>query len=462
MSEIEDTRDRLLRKLRQETPQLKSYDAYFEGEQPLKFLAPQLKQELGERVTELIINTPRFGVEAYENRLDVEGFRFGGQESSDDELWAVHQHNDGDLLTQQVHRESLALSRAYTIVGPGDSGVPLITAQSPFQAIHEDDPRTHDVRNGLLVWRELDNSQWSNVYHPNGRFTWVRKNGKSEWKLDSKEENDYNLCRMVPMINDPRTLGRFRPGKSDQRLGRSVFHDIIPIADAINKMATDMMVSGEFHAMPRRWATGLSEADFVDELTGEQLETFSLIAGRIWASENKEAKYGQFNETDLAVFHNTIKLLMQLAAQMLALPPHYLTFTGENPASADAIRSAEVQLVKRAERKQAILSTRWERVQRLVLLELGYPDSPETRQIETLWRDPSTPTVAQKADAVVKLVGAKDSQGRSIVPVPQAREDLGYSFTQRKRMAEWDSEMPADPQISAALRGLNEAGSGNA
>jgi hypothetical protein len=40
MSELEDVRDRLLRTLRRETPQLKKNDDYFEGEQPLKFLAP--------------------------------------------------------------------------------------------------------------------------------------------------------------------------------------------------------------------------------------------------------------------------------------------------------------------------------------------------------------------------------------------------------------------------------------
>jgi hypothetical protein len=68
-------------------------------------------------------------------------------------------------------------------------------------------------------------------------------------------ENDVDLCALVPYVNQPRFLGRLRPGRADQRLGRSEFHDIIPIVDAINKMGTDMMVSGEFHAMPRRWAS---------------------------------------------------------------------------------------------------------------------------------------------------------------------------------------------------------------
>ena len=448
----EKARNRLLTKLNTSARQLKVYDAYFEGDQPMRFLSPVLKKELGDRITEIILNWPRYGVEAYDNRLDIEGFRFSGGESSDDDLWRIWQANDGDLLAQQTHQEHLALARAYAIVGPSeDAETPLITVHSPFDAIHEDDPRTHDLQNGILRWTEADRSNWVSLYHPNGRITWRRNKG--EWIEDSVEENEFNLTRMTAMINQPRILGRHRPGLPDQRLGRSVFHDIIPLADAANKMATDMMVSAEFHAMPRRWAVGLSEDDFTDE-NGAALNTWELIAGRLWASENKDVKMGQFQESDLKVFHESIKLLAQLASQMLALPPHYLSFTGDNPASADAIRSSETQLVKRAERMQGILSTRWERVQRLILLTKTGIDMPEARQIETMWRDPSTPTIAQKADAIVKLVQAKDSRGNSILPVQQAREDLGYSATVQGRMRDWDSESAIDPQVAAASRQL--------
>jgi hypothetical protein len=39
--------------------------------------------------------------------------------------------------------------------------------------------------------------------------------------------------------------------------GESEIADMIPLADAVNKLATDMMVTSEYHAMPRRWATGI-------------------------------------------------------------------------------------------------------------------------------------------------------------------------------------------------------------
>jgi hypothetical protein len=55
-----------------------------------------------------------------------------------------------------------------------------------------------------------------------------------------------------------------------------------------------------------------------------------------------------------------------LAAQIAAiagLPPHYVGLMSQaNPASADAIRSAEASLVKRALRKQRVFGGSWERV----------------------------------------------------------------------------------------------------
>jgi hypothetical protein len=102
--------------------------------------------------------------------------------------------------------------------------------------------------------------------------------------------DEHNLGRlpMVPLVNRPRIL---RPD------GVSEFHDVLPIADALNKIATDMMVSGEYHAMPRRWAFGLKEEDFVDA-AGNQISPWKMTAGHIWSNEDpKEVKVGQFPES---------------------------------------------------------------------------------------------------------------------------------------------------------------------
>lgn len=461
MTELDEAL-RLSRAIGRQKPMLEKNDQYFEGEQPLKFLAPVLQQELGYRLSPIVLNLALFAVDVYEHRLDIEGFRLGRGTEADGDLWDVWQENEGPYLSQQAHRESLALSRAYATVGPAESDgdAPVITIESAFDAIHEDDPRTKRVLHGLKKWTDLDKVQWMTFHHQNGWVTW--RKDRREWIEDKREDdNGFDLCALVPLMNDPRVLGRARPGKFDQRLGRSVFQPIISPLDALNKMASDMMVSGEFHALPRRWGTGLTEDDFVDD-QGKALDTYSMIAGRMWGTtaSRKDAEFGQFPEADLSNFHNTIKLLMQVIAMQLGLPGTYLLFQGDNPPSADAIRASEAQLVKRAERKQQILSTRWEQVQRLVLMNMGREAEARPKQIETIWRDPSTPTVAQKADAIMKLVATKDSTGRSIVPIEQARVDLGYTDIEQERMRDWDENVVLDPQIAAAGRPVNDAANG--
>ena len=439
---VSDALVRLDAKLAAAIPGIDRLDKYFEGEQPLKYMAAAMEDEIGDRVHQLIINILRFGAEAYENRLDVEGFRYRGQSSSDEELWRIWQANGLDEQSQQAHLDSLALERSYAIVGSGDTAGadPIVTVESPLQVFAERDPRTRQVSGAIKRWQEgegKDAVQRATLYLPDSTESFAfAKEWKSAGKADSHE---LGRVPVVPLVNNPRIM---RPD------GRSEFVDVISIADALNKMATDMMVSGEYHAMPRRWATALSADDFVDS-KGNPIGVWSRDAGRLWATESDKTKFGQFTESDLSVFHNSIKLLMQVGSQLLALPPHYTSFVGENPTSADAIRSSETQLVKRVERKHTYLGGAWEDVQRLVLRFKTGKWDPAADGLETVWRDPSTPTIAQKADAVVKLVQA------GVLPIEQARVDLGYTQEQRSRMTEMDARAKSNPDIANLTRAVN-------
>jgi hypothetical protein len=439
---VSDALVRLDSKLAGVIPGLDRVDKYFEGEQPLKYMAKAMQSEIGDRVSQLVLNWLRFGAEAYENRLDIEGFRYRGESSSDAELWRLWQANGLDEQAQQAHLDALVLGRSYVIVGAGDEddSDPIVTVESPFQVFAERDPRTRRVSAAVKRWQEgegKDIVQRATLYLPNSTesFTFDK-----EWRSSGDaDEHGLGVVPVVPLVNRPRIL---RPD------GLSEFQDVIPVADAANKMATDMMVSAEFHAMPRRWAVGMKAEDFQDA-NGNPISVWSRDTGTLWGSESPDAKFGQFNESDLTVFHNSIKLLAQLASQMLALPPHYLSFVGDNPASADAIRSSETQLVKRVERKHTYFGGSWEDVQRLVLRVKSGEWDESAKTLETVWRDPSTPTVAQVADATVKKVQT------GIVPIEQARIDLGYTQQQRDNMIEMDARAKSNPDIANLARAVN-------
>jgi len=132
-------------------------------------------------------------------------------------------------------------------------------------------------------------------------------------------------------------------------------------------------------------------------------------------------------------------LFAQLASQVAALPANYLAFNSVNPTSADAMRAIDAQLELRITGEKHIdYGESLEDVMRLVLRFKNGAWDPKADSLETVWANPGIMTVAQQADATTKLVATIDGQGRSVVPVEQAREDLGYGPIARARMAQMD------------------------
>jgi hypothetical protein len=421
--------------------QLERYDRYYEGEQPLKYMAPALEAEIGDRVTQLVVNFPRMGVEAYEHRMDITGTACPtkSMQKQLDEWWKAI---DGKALSELGHTDSLALGRSYAIVGAGETedDPPVLTIEHPYQVITRRDPKTRRTASGLKRWKEDDGSNWAQLYLPEETITCTR--GRSGWRAVERDDHEVGEVLVVPLVNNERVL---------REAGRPEFQDILRLTDAVNKMGTDMMVAGEFHAMPRRWALGFDEEDFVDE-EGKPIDAWSIIAGRIWGSSKGSkdgAEVGQFPEADLRNFHESIRLLATLIGQTLALPSGYMNFVTDNPPSAEGMRASETRMIKRAERKLSALGAKWRQVDRLGLRILTGRFDPKSRLIEVLWRDPATPTRAQAADAAVKLVGP----GKAIIPRRQAWDDLDYSPEQMTQMELWFADEERQQMVALAAIG---------
>jgi hypothetical protein len=405
--------------------QIQLWDAYYEGRQPLSYMAPELLQEVDDRLRQVVVFWPELVVDALDERLDVEGFRLGGSEKASSDLWDhIWQPNNLDEESGLAHVDAISMSRAFAIVGAGDSRIdpPVVTPESPEQVYAERDPRTRKVLAALKRWSE-DEPDGSQTFHaalylPDATVWFQRDSQRDQWEETARDDHSLGVVPVVPLVNRPRLA---------DRSGRSELASVVPLSDAACKLATDMMVAAEFHAMPRRWATGLGDDDFKDP-SGRVVSALSKIAGRVWATRNKDVTFGQFPEANLTVFHDSLNQLARMVAAMQGLPPTAVGLASDNPPSADAIRAAESRLVKRAERKQRIFGGTWEQVMRIALLVRDGEVPPEAMRMETLWRDPATPTYAQKADAVTKLYAA------GLLPKEQAWEDMGYSAAQIARM----------------------------
>ncbi|MEV4020178.1 phage portal protein [Nonomuraea angiospora] len=435
---------RLKRRHESELNALQALDAYYEGTQPLAYMHPELLRELAGRIQKVVVAWPRLIVDAIEERIDVEGFRRDSDSEADKRLWELWQANDLDEASQQAHVDAMVMRRSFATVGANkdDKELPLITVESPLQMFADIDPATRQVRAALRWWYDTEaafdgqvREQYATLLLPNSTIQYRMDGG---WEIIDRDDHKLGMVPVVPLVNRPRLL---------EPLGVSELADVIPISDAACKIATDMMVAAEYHAIPRRWVFGADKEDFTDP-NGNPISTWSQLMGRLWANEKgpQEIAAGQFPESDLSNFHNTLNALARLVASLSGLPPHYLGYSTENPASADAIRSSEARLVKRAERKMRAWGGSWERVMRLAERIRDGEWNPKSRSLETIWRDASTPTEAAKADATVKKKAA------GIIDDEQAWEDLGYTSTQRARMRK---------RKAAAARALERAMAGD-
>ncbi|MCP2248178.1 phage portal protein [Lentzea aerocolonigenes] len=432
---------RLARLHNRQLPELELLDAYYEGEQPLSYMHPELLRRLDSRLRSVVINWPQLIVDSLDERLDVTGFRLGGEAAADRELWHIWQANRLDLHSEQAHVDALALGRSYAIVGSNerDRATPLVTVESPLEVHVDLDPRTREVRAALKRQYEEDGDgyteAYATLYLPNETVWYSSDNGGGTWVELNRDEHGMGTVPVVPIINRPRIRRR---RTAPPRLGRSELISVLPLSDAACKIATDMMISAEYHAMPRRYALGFDKDDFVDA-QGRQLTPWESVAGVLWASPKSPKEdgvsVGQFPEANLSNFHDTLNTLARVVSSLSGLPPHYLGYATENPASADGIRSSESRHIKRAERRQRTFGDSWEQIMRIVLMVRDGRIPAEALRMESQWADAATPTFAAQADAAVKLYSAD-----RLLPRRFARRSLGYSDTDIRDMEAEDAE----------------------
>lgn len=413
-----------------ELPDLILYNQHYELEAPLQYMHPEILRELGDRLQQVVIAWPQLVVDSLEERLEPEGFRLPGADSDDSDLWRVWQENDLIDESQMGRVDALAMRRSYLAVGTNEDNedTPLVTVESPMEVYAYIDPRTRRVAAALRRWSDESTiarevSRYATLYLPNStiQYDWV-----GGYREMGRDDHQLGEVAITPLVNRSRTA---------DRRGRSELHPILPLSNAANKIATDMMTAAEFVALPLRALWGVSPDDLQDE-QGNKLTAIQAMLGRLLAVEGTDGQMPQgfqFPAADLGNFHRTITQLAKLVSSIAGLPPLYLGENTENPASADAIRSNEARLIKRAERRQQTFGSAYARTMRLVRRFQSGDWDPALKRLETIWRAASTPTVAQQADAAVK----KHAEG--IISTRQAREDLGYTSGQIQRMEEDDA-----------------------
>lgn len=421
-------------------------DAYFNGEQLVRDLGISIPPQL--KGLHTVIGWPRIGVESLEERLDLEALRWAdGSDSSD--LQEIVDANDLLDESSLAHLDALTFGREYLAVGSGDCGTddcpPLISIESPLDMTLMWDAR---LRMGTAALRECaagdlydagGDDRMLVLYLPDQTIHAVPT--QSGWEVVDRDIHQLGVVPVVRMANRQRTADRV--GKSE------ITPDVMSITDAACRRLMGIEVASEFFGAPQRYILGASESAFQDA-EGNAKSAWETYIGRVLALERDEdgnvPTVGQFAAHDPSGQTKIIDLYARIMASQFGLPPHMLGYTTDNPASADAIRSTEAKLVKRAERRSRRFGAAWQQAMRLALWVRDGEPPDKTRRIECVWRNPATPTVAAQADATVKLVQA------GIIPADSdvALEMAGLTEGQRQRVAA-DRRRSAGQAGSSAL-----------
>ena len=353
---------------------------------------------------------PRIYVDAIADRIDMEGFEVpkddGGlaetEDGLDDLLWKWWKANELETESPLGHTEAMIQGRSYiTISTPiegedddWDPEIPIIKVESSNNLYAKVSRRTNRVESAIrIVTEDLDlATEYVTLYLPGKTVQLVISGGNIT--LDGPPiEHDLGIVPVVPITNRSRT--------SDVVGQTQINRELRGLTDAAGRVLLNLQGASELLAFPFRVVAGATQEDLGVGPDGKsEIEAY---LSHFLALEDPEARVSQLSAADLRNYTETLDSIGKQAASVTGLPPQYLSVQSDNPASAEAIRAAESRLVKTAERKIKLFGSSWERALRIALRVMDKSSEAErARHLRILWRDPSTPTYAAKADGAVK------------------------------------------------------------
>lgn len=417
---------RLIGKLDARAAQMKKWNDYYDGIQPLAFASEKFKDAFGDRFPAFSSNFMALVVDGEAERLEVSGFKFADP-VADKDIWQLWQQNNLDALSQLAHTEALVKGTAYTLVEPADGG-PRITVEDPFDCIVEYDARDRRKRVvGLKRWIDPDGFLIAIVYLP--EFLYKYRSAKawpekiSGWpaptmmadsimnlgsfvRLSTPDEewplpNPLGVVPLVALPNRPRI----------KSYGRSEIAPVMSNQDAVNKYRADALVAAEFVAFPQRYALNLEVERDPD--TGRPKEPFKA-GHHLWVvpppdpelGEQPPIQLGQFAAADLTPYQTSIQNEIGAIASISRMPYHYFLGQPQSiPPSGESLKSSEAGLVKKVGRAAIHLGEGWEETMRLAMKAQNDPRATQMDAM-TIWADPETRNEATMADATIKLYQA--------------------------------------------------------
>lgn len=437
---------RLYKRLTAQRATFDFYDAYYRGDHPLPWLAPQARTEFRRILMMTRSNYMGLVCDATAERLQVEGFRIADAERADADTWRIWQANGLDTYSDQGILEALIGAKSFLLVAPSaDQRTPDMWVEHPSQATVEYVPGTNrrERAAGLKVWDDdWTGNVHATLYLPDFIYKFKTPRPSSgilpavpEWMpREVKDEkwpapNPAGEVLLVEIANNPRLLTG----------GVSELADVTDTQDRINKTIADRLITQDFGAFPQKWAVAWPDEDE----QGNPTPPIDIGRNRMVTTSVAETEFGQWDAAPLDPYSAAKREDVKDIASRTRTPAQYLLGEMSN-VNGETLKASESGLVSKCRQRMRTFGEGFEDAMRLARKIAGLPGDDVA--METLWRHPEFRTEGEVTDAAVKKLQAR------IASLRQARVDVGYSQTLIAQLERDDAAEATDPVLQALLK----------
>jgi hypothetical protein len=449
---------RLYDMMRDRREQVDFFQAYYAGDHPLPWLAPQARDEFRRILHMSRSNYMGLVVDALVERLMVEGFRLGSAQA-DKETWRIWQANNMDADSDQVILEAAKVGWSFIQVAPNpaDTSTPFIYPELPSQCVVDYVPGTNRRQRAAA----LKDDDWTGMMHatlylPDGLWKLQAQQPQavgagSEYrpKIDWEpryergvDEYGYapNPLRRVPIVelaNNPQ-LGVG---------GVSELYDVTDIQDRVNKTLADRLMTQDYGAFPQRWAVAWPDED----ADGNPNPPLDVGRDRMVTTNIAETSFGQWDAAPLDPYSGAKREDVKDIASRTRTPAQYLLGEMSN-VNGETLKASESGLISKVRQRQRTFGEGFEEAARLARVAAGI-STDRDGSMETIWKNPEFRTEGELTDSLVKL----QTLG---IPLEVLWERYGFSPQQIERMKQLNASDDNDPVLSNALRALTGVAGG--
>ena len=399
------------------------------------------------------------------DRRELYGLRLGddAEVQSDDEkaLWRDWESTEGPSKASMGWLASAYLSTSYSLVWGSAAGEPLLSWESPLEAIIEYDPETGEALYGLKLWAD-ETHEYATLYTADELWKWKRTRPTTlilpreyvqlagGWMPRGEMFVEANPLGIMPLVEHPN-----RP-----LLSKGPISDIagmVPMQKAINLMWAYLFGAADYASMPARVIMGQEppKMPILDEngqQIGEQaVDQEKLKAGRLLWLTGQNTKIDQFDPAKLDVFTAVINVAVKHVASQTQTPIHYIMGELGN-VNGETLTAVELPLATKVRGGNKHLTQPVREIFRRFALVRGQKELADACRVGVVqWKNPETMSDAQVSDAASK----DKTIGWPFAAILERRYNLSQPEIARiQAMAEAEA---SDPLLSQMLNKVSNA-----